>query len=114
MAYKGDKRNDQDSDEFDALVHLVTRAILRSHRHGRIGVEKAVDSEQLEIAKQLSTDPRYQFLQALGATAASQQGGLTSQNNPTEGMCGSCYKHGIHENKEWCHLHKRPTMAFNG
>jgi len=109
LSYKGGG-SDSGSDEFDALVHLVTRAILRSHRHGRIGVEKAVDAEQLEIAKRLSIDPRFQVIQAL-QTVSAQPTGLF---NPTTGMCGGCYKHGVHENREWCHLHKRTTMAFNG
>jgi hypothetical protein len=111
LSYKGGS-SESGSDEFDALVHLVTRAILRSHRHGRIGVEKAVDAEQLEVAKRLSVDPRYQMIQALGAaTAVQRDSGIV---NPTMGMCGSCHKHGIFENKEWCHLHQRTTMAFNG
>lgn len=113
LSYKGGNTSDIGSDEFDALVHLVTRAILRSHRHGRIGIEKAADIEQVEISKRLLTDPRYQLMHALGQIP-EQQKNVGMQHNPYTGLCGSCVRRGVVDNKEWCGLHKRPTMAFNG
>jgi hypothetical protein len=104
--YRGGSRN---TDEFDALVHLVTRAILSSRKTARIGA-----SSDANLA--LSADPRAQTLSSFGQLAAQQENpfgeGIV---NPFEGMCGApCGWFSLSNNQEWCGFHERATIAFDG
>lgn len=106
-AFKGGTRA---SDEFDALVHIVTRAISRSHRNGKIGMsdEHRTEAED-EAALAAREDPRRHKLDHFGML--SQQ----DQINPFDGMCGApCSHYGIVGNKEWCAFHGRATSAISG
>lgn len=102
-AYSGGTRA---TDEFDALVHLVTRAILRSRKTGRIGRDTSNDISG-------ASDPA---LAALGAMAYQQDNPhAASLHNPFQGFCGGgCHWMGIVNNRESCTLHRRDTTAFDG
>lgn len=96
------------TDEFDALVHLVTRAIVRSVRKGLIASTAGTPApdEQALLAMQ---DPRRGMMDAIAHVPHMPQ------ENPFGGMCGSpCTHHGVVENREWCVLHGRPTTAIGG
>ena len=96
------------SDEFDTLVHLCTRAILRSRKTGRIG-----RMQQNDVA---GDDPRTEILNAFGqfgrqAVNPQAEGIL----NPFEGMCGGgCGWMCVKDNAEWCRYHERRTTALEG
>jgi hypothetical protein len=107
LAYKGGVRA---VDEFDALVHLVTRAILRSRRRSLMGGSTAAQSPAEAAAQPTPA------MQAFGLFAAQQAdpygNGIV---NPFEGFCGGgCHYYGVVNNKEWCGLHSRVTSAISG
>lgn len=105
LAYAGGKSG---SDEFDTLVHLVTRAIIKSRRHGRVGFNAPVDDLS---ALPVVADRRREVLEAIGELP----GLARAQETPWVGMCGSpCQYYGIMNNREWCQLHDRQTTAIGG
>jgi len=98
------------SDEFDALVHLVTRAIIKSRRHGMVGLSGPQDPHAVP-PDALLDDPRRQALEGIGQapTIADMMG------SAFQGFCGApCQAYGIVENREWCSVHGRGTTAFDG
>lgn len=109
MAFKGGSRG---SDEFDALVHMVTRAILKSRKIGRFAASAPVDDAVAANALAAAGDPRRQVIDVLGMMldpVAAEEG------NPYDGLCGApCGFYSIVENREWCGLHGRVTNAFGG
>jgi hypothetical protein len=106
--FKGGSRA---SDEFDALVHLVTRAILRSRKRGMIGRMNAATG-----AAEATDDPRRQALDGFGQLArqvsAPVENGIY---DPYSNFCGApCHWFGIVANAEHCKLHSRRTTTFDG
>jgi hypothetical protein len=103
------------SDEFDALVHLVTRAIVRSRKHGRLGsAAVADDEEKMRQRLAMADDARYVAIERIGALfdRVTQPGPTTF--DPFSGFCGTCSRYGVVDNHEWCALHGRATMALGG
>jgi len=99
------------TDEFDALIHLVTRAIVRSHRHGRLGIQPPIDFELAEMELRLQGDARFAPLQTMQQIYSNRNNAAL---NPFTGFCGSCRMDAIVDNREWCSLHARTTSTFNG
>ena len=99
------------TDEFDALIHLVTRAIIRSHRHGRIGFQAPVDLESIDLKDRMHLEPRLAGLNVINQLFDNRN---APSLNPFAGFCGSCRMTEILDNREWCSLHGRATTAFNG
>lgn len=108
LGFKGGKWG---SDEFDALVHLVTRAITRSHRHGRVGATPVVDMEAIDLRTALQNEPRFAGLNGIRELFANRN---NTALNPFVGFCGACSQDQIVDNREWCVLHGRATTAFGG
>ena len=109
MSFKGGSRG---SDEFDALVHMVTRAILKSRKVGRMGDTQPYDDGKAMEAALALEDPRRQVMDAIGRMFDPA---AVTAYNPFDGMCGSpCEQYGVVDNKEWCALHGRVTNAFGG
>jgi len=105
LAYAGGRLG---SDEFDTLVHLVTRAIVKSRRHGRVGFNTPVDD--LNPLPSID-DRRREILE----TISSLPGVARVQETPWLGMCGApCDHYCIVANREWCDLHDRNTTAIGG
>lgn len=106
-AYSGGTRG---TDEFDALVHLVTRAILRSRRTGRIGQVTGA------AAGPTDGDARRESLEAFGTLGRQQADPYaTGLLNPFASFCGGgCHWYGVEANQEACLLHRRRTTAFDG
>ena len=105
LSYAGGARA---SDEFDTLVHLVTRAIVKSRRHGRIGVAPPQDLLPFTAA---SADPRKQVLDDLSTLPEWAE----TNAGYFDGLCGApCHYYGVTENKEWCTMHGRQTTAIGG
>ena len=108
MAFKGGSSG---SDEFDALVHLITGAITRSHRHSKSGVRPIEDPRNVDLEMLMQNDMRFAGLNAVTRFSSPRQ----SMNvNPFTGFCGACAMKEIVDNKEWCTLHGRATTAFDG
>lgn len=106
LAFKGGVRA---SDEFDALVHLVTRAITRSRKHGRIANIAEMPDQEARLSDE---DPRRAGMDMLAFAGNPIVAGA---HNPWDLMCGSpCGNYGIRDNKEWCHFHRRSTTAIGG
>jgi hypothetical protein len=102
---------DKASDEFDALVHLVTRAIMLSRQTARFGNDMATGPTDEEIALRNDDDPRRLVLNAF--SQAPVIAGLSS--NPLQGMCmAPCGHYGIQGNREHCFLHGRDTNSLSG
>lgn len=102
-AFRGGTRA---TDEFDALVHLVTRAIVRSGRRVSVG---SADGRGQPTDEEIAAreDPRRQTLDALAAVSS------LPTVNPWEGFCGApCVNFNVIENREWCSFHGRPTNAI--
>ena len=96
------------SDEFDALVHLVTRAIVRSRRHGRIATQPT--GTEL-IPPQALDDPRRLLIEGIGALPQM----AAMQTSPWVGVCGApCAYFKVVENREWCTFHGRATSGIGG
>ena len=108
LGYRGGRLG---SDEFDALIHLVTRAIVRSHRHGRVGVQAPVDIDALSIQDQLINNPRLAGVHAISQLSDAR---VNPISNPYTGFCGTCRMDEVVDNREWCTLFGRATTAFNG
>jgi hypothetical protein len=105
LAFKGGNRG---SDEFDALVHLVTRAITLSRRHGRFSEAPKDDGPAYPAD---FGDGRRQMIEGL----AGLQAFASLAPNPFETLCGApCQHYGVLDNKEWCGLHGRRTSAIDG
>lgn len=99
------------SDEFDALVHLVTRAIVLSRQTVRFGVSAGGGPTDEEVAILNDDDPRRLAMEAIGTSpyAASLSG------SPLAGMCiAPCAHYGVVANMEWCSLHGRTTNSIGG
>jgi hypothetical protein len=106
----------QVSDEFDALVHLVTRAIVKSRRHGRLGVaDEVVSPDAYTIgALQTAGDPRRMLLNSISEAPATTRT-LLESFHPWTGMCGApCQHFSIKDNFEFCHFHDQRTTALRG
>lgn len=108
LNYKG---GDRGTDEFDALIHLVTRAIVRSHRHGRIGTTPVVDPNAVDLNTRLQMDSRFTGLAGIQQLFNNR---AAPDLNPFVGYCGACSMDEIVDNREWCTLHGRATSAFEG
>jgi len=99
------------SDEFDALVHLVTRAITLSKQSGRFASPMQDGPTDEDIAIMNDEDPRRLALQSF--REAPMLASITQ--SPLHGMCmAPCHYYGIHENKEWCSLHVKQTNSLSG
>ena len=109
------------SDEFDALVHLVTRAITLSRKIVHIpGVDNTMDlrlqSGPVPFGQE---DPRqavmdqFQHIAEMGMMAGN---GTSMAGTPFEGMCGApCHWYGVFDNAERCRKHgNRVTSALGG
>lgn len=108
LSYKGGKWG---SDEFDALIHLVTRAIVRSHKHGRVGVQTPVDLDAIAMRDHINLNPRLAGINAISNLFNPRENPV---DNPFHGFCGACRMDEIVDNREWCTLFGRATTAFNG
>jgi len=98
------------SDEFDALVHLVTRAIMLSRRTARFGESVAGPTDE-QIALANDDDPRRTMLN----TISNVSGFANLIENPMRGMCSApCGSYGILNNQEWCGFHGKQTNSLNG
>jgi len=97
------------ADEFDALVHLVTRAIVLSRKTGRFGANPTGGPSDEDIAIANDEDPRRLALRGFGALDAAEP------ENPLAGMCiAPCGHYSIVSNREWCALHGRATNSLGG
>jgi len=103
------------SDEFDALVHLVSRAIVKSRKQGKTGVVEFLPPEQFTTGAIRSLDdPRRQMLEAMGEIPVQSQAMLDAFH-PWMGMCGApCDHYGIEDNREYCRFHNMQTSAIRG
>lgn len=109
LSFKGGSRG---SDEFDALVHMVTRAILKSRKVGRMGDAAPIDDAAAAQAIMAADDPRRQIINAVGQMFDPA---ALDAYSPFDGLCGApCRHYGVVANKEWCDLHGRVTTAFGG
>lgn len=96
------------NDEFDALVHLVTRAIILSKKGGRLAVPSMDADIDALTRNQWEADSRAQTLKSIAASA------LPDNNiNPFANFCGTCFHFGISDNREWCAMHEKPTNTFS-
>jgi hypothetical protein len=96
------------TDEFDALIHLVTRAIVLSRRRITVGGE--VDASQISPSGLVVPDSRRE---ALDMIAQFTGGGMSS--NPMAGFCmAPCSHYTTRNNSEYCDLHGRKTSAISG
>ena len=103
------------SDDFDALVHLVTYAIVFSNKTALMPSEEALESGGV-LGPRLGIDPRMQALNAIG-NLGLQVGTsvLHAAANPWSGMCGApCWSYGISNGREYCKLHERNVSALDG
>ena len=121
------------ADEFDALVHLVTRAIVLSRRTAYMpGV--AQTGERASRSPDSSDPPPFgyedpraaslatlQALAALGASHATDSHGNSSGDsgvvNPFEGLCAApCHHYAVERNQERCRhpSHPRVTRSIEG
>jgi phage terminase large subunit-like protein len=107
---------DRASDEFDALVHLVTRAIVRSRSRVMLptagpaaaSTDPMLDPETFAMAQ---ADDRRRVLDVL----AGQPLLAAQQLSPWHGMCGApCEHYIVQDNSEFCAFHGRRTSAMNG
>lgn len=100
------------ADEFDALVHLVTRAItlsLGTVRFGDISALQGPTDEDVMIAN--SDDPRRLVLNAFAEAPMFAR----TSDNPLHGMCiAPCGHYGVVDNKTWCGLHGTPVNTLGG
>ncbi len=101
------------SDEFDALVHLITRAILRSRKTGRIG---SSDQNADAMSNLHPEDNRYAVLDQFGHLARQASNPMGEGIiNPFSSFCGApCHWFTIKHNSEWCNLHRKKTTALEG
>lgn len=112
LSFRGGTKN---ADEFDATVHLVTRAILCSVRTGKLGIDPAGVPGARD-----SSDPRLQssaLLSAVGDLARRSAPAVAVEESPFRGFCGAgCWAYGIVDNSEACvhPAHPRRTTAFDG
>ena len=99
------------ADEFDALVHLVTRAIGLSRKTVQFGNNSTNGPTDEEIAIVNDDDPRRLALRGFGQMGDPSFAG----ENPLHGMCiAPCGHYGIVSNREWCGLHGKQTNSLNG
>jgi hypothetical protein len=110
------------SDEFDALVHLVTKAIVRSRQSSYIpGMSPSTPPGSDPYAGQApvaafgyapqSGPDMIEAFRAMGEAAAGGFG----QVNPFEGLCGApCAHYAVEDNAERCGLHGRVTSSVSG
>lgn len=97
------------ADEFDALVHLVTRAIVLSRKQGRFGSNPVDGPSDEDIAIANDDDPRRLALRGFARIGSSEI------ESPLRGMCiAPCAHYGVVSNKEWCALHGNVTNSLNG
>ncbi|HXS23838.1 MAG TPA: hypothetical protein VN719_06400, partial [Gemmatimonadales bacterium] len=101
------------SDEFDTLVHLVTRAVVLSRQVAYLpGAEN--DSMPLPDPPPFGwEDPRQSAIEAFQGIAA--HAAPESSDTPFGGLCGSpCAHYAVFDNKERCRRHNRVTHALDG
>lgn len=110
LAYQGGTRG---SDEFDTLVHLVTRAIVKSRKHGRVGLANAADLEAYAAANVPGMSPVDDPRRAALATIAGLPS-ATGLPTPFDGLCGGCGYNHVIDNMEWCTAHGRRVSALEG
>ena len=100
------------SDEFDTLVHLVTRAIVRSRSRAYIpglGNSAAYAAMQQQQSAPFSASPAQTSLDAFRGLAEFES------VNPFNGMCAApCQHYGVVNNTEWCRHHDRKTHSVEG
>jgi hypothetical protein len=117
--FTGGTRN---ADEFDATVHLITRAIVRSIRSGRFPTGAGASNPgEITVSPNSLYDPRAEsreVLKAIGALAAPDQSSLVLNDpsaNPFYGFCGGgCGAYSRLDNRMFCVRHKRDVTAFDG
>ena len=99
------------ADEFDALVHLVTRAILLSRRTAYVpGMETAASGvpDPEPFGRE---DPRRAGLDAFRGLAGIA-GDQDANPNPFSGLCGApCHWYGVVLNKERCRHAEHPRVV---
>lgn len=110
-AFKGGTKA---TDEFDALVHLVTRAIVKSRatgRFGSLGDAPGASDEASAVLAATGEDPRRLNLEAISEAGDP----AFARENPMHGLCmAPCQHYGVVSNREWCGLHARPTTSISG
>jgi hypothetical protein len=112
-AYSGGSKA---ADEFDALVHLVTRAITLSRKQGYIPGMDEISGQTL----QQNMPPPYGYedsrVTALEQFQHIAQVGMSgSTANPFDGMCGApCHYYKLEDNAMRCKRHDRVTVAISG
>jgi len=102
------------TDEFDALVHLVTRAISRGRQVAYVpGFGQAATPLPVPLPFGME-DPRTAAMDAFqGIAQTAIQPDLVV--SPYVGMCGApCHYYGVWDNAERCRKHRRVTSAMNG
>ena len=112
-AYSGGTRN---TDAFDTLVHLITRAVLKSRKRGLVGHMPSGAGRSDVRPAGGSDDPRYAALEGMSLLSQQQTDPRNhGVANPFDSFCGApCHWFTIHENSEYCRTHKRRTTAFDG
>jgi hypothetical protein len=121
LNFTGGTRN---ADEFDATVHLITRAITLSVRSGRLPTGAGEGGNQdVGAVPDYLTDPYAGAREALAAIAALQapspQATANSlsdpASNPFHGFCGGgCGAYGTLDNSTFCLRHNRRVTTFDG
>ena len=98
------------ADEFDALVHLVTRAIQMSMRSARMGASDSMPYDGPAFSD-AADDSRRRTIGMFGSLDAMAAFAV----NPMTGICmAPCLHYGVTGNMEWCSLHGRATTAMSG
>lgn len=103
------------TDEFDALVHLVTRAIVRSRQVAYVpGLDAPSGEAGLVPPEPFGHEhPMRATMEAFRGLAEQGLGGATT--NPFEGMCASpCEHYGVFDNAERCKKHHIVVSAMHG
>lgn len=94
------------TDEFDTLVHLVTRAIVLSRKRGQVS---GAGPELLAQQQPIIADDRRDVLESISRLT----GGMSF--NPMQGFCmAPCKNYTVRNNSEYCDLHGRPTTGISG
>jgi hypothetical protein len=121
LNFSGGTRN---ADEFDATVHLITRAITLSVRSGRLPSQVGESfADNSGVVPDYLTDPYAGAREALAAIAGLQapspQATANSlsdpASNPFHGFCGGgCGSYKTVDNRLFCIRHGRSVSAFDG
>jgi hypothetical protein len=104
------------TDEFDALVHLVTRAIVRSRQQAYVpGLDdsnRPEDATAFPAGMPGGIEPMRATMEAFRGLAEQSAGGAVS---PFDGMCAAPCKHyAVEMNAERCRKHGTVVSAMHG